>query len=227
MIWFTSDPHFFHKNVIGHCNRPFQNLTEMHEALIKNWNDRVKDGEYVYVLGDFSFANPTLTKKVMDRLKGYKILIKGNHDWPAHKAILAGFDEVHENIFIDLVAQGGKKQRVYLSHFPYHRGFFEYIKWKIVGGYWDTRYNHKRIMNEGEWLLHGHTHQKYKRKEKMIHVGVDAWDFRPVSHHEILKIIEETPQREPFMLRLINHMHRLGLLPKRKTKGKRSNKASS
>jgi calcineurin-like phosphoesterase family protein len=187
----------------------------MHETLIKNWNDRVKPGELVYVLGDFSFANPNLTRKVMERLNGKKILIKGNHDMPAHKAIQAGFDEVHENIFIWLTASGGKKYKVFLSHFPYRHNALMWLKYKIFGGYWDTRYNHKRMVDEGNWLLHGHTHQRYKQKRRMIHVGVDAWDYRPVSHHEIIKLIEETPN-ETFMSRLIYNLHGLGLLPKRK-----------
>lgn len=224
MIWFSSDQHFFHKNILRLSKRPFAHLHEMHEALIKNWNDRVKPEELVYVLGDFSFANPNLTRKVMDRLNGKKILVKGNHDMPAHKAILAGFSEVHENIFIDLTAQGGKTHRVFLSHFPFRHNLLMWLKYKIFGGYWDTRYNHKRMVDDGQWLLHGHTHQRYKQKRRMIHVGVDAWDYRPVSHHEIIKLIEDTPN-ETFMSRLIYQLHGLGLFRGRKTKGKWDDKA--
>lgn len=215
MIWFTSDNHFFHSNILRLSKRPFSSLAQMHETMIKNWNDRVKPGELVYVIGDFSFANPKLTKRVMDQLNGKKILIKGNHDPAAHKALQAGFDEVHENIFIWLSASGGKKYKVFLSHFPYRHNALMWLKHKIFGGYWDTRYNHKRMVDEGEWLIHGHTHQRYKQKRRMLHVGVDAWDYRPVSHHEIIKLIEDTPN-ETFMSRLIYNLYGLGLLPKRK-----------
>ena len=80
MIWFTSDLHFFHNNVIRNSGRPFKNLDEMHEVLIANWNSRVKKKEIIYVLGDFSFGGKEKTRAILKRLSGYKILVKGNHD---------------------------------------------------------------------------------------------------------------------------------------------------
>lgn len=220
MIWFSSDHHFFHKNIIRLSKRPFASLRDMEEHLITEWNKRVQPKDKVYIIGDFtcSVNNPHIAAKVISRLNGYKILIKGNHDMPAHKAIAAGINEVHENIFVWLTASSGKSYKVFLSHFPYRHNALMWLKHKIFGGYWDTRYNHKRMVDEGEWLIHGHTHQRYKQKRRMIHVGVDAWDYRPASHHEILNLIEDTPN-ETFMSRLIYHLHGLGLLPKRKTRG--------
>ena len=54
MIWFTSDLHFNHLNILKYepKSRPFENVAEMNEALIKNWNDRVKPEDTVFVLGD-------------------------------------------------------------------------------------------------------------------------------------------------------------------------------
>ena len=112
-IWFTSDNHFWHKNVIRLCQRPFGSLHEMHEHMIQEWNKRVKSNEKIYVLGDFSFANTNMTKPYMDRLNGHKILVSGNHDYAAHKMFATGFQEVHENHYIEI----GNKQRVYLSHY--------------------------------------------------------------------------------------------------------------
>jgi len=186
MIWFTSDLHFYHKNIISLSKRPFQNLNEMHETLIKNWNNCVKSNEYVYILGDFSFGSIESTKRILDQLNGFKILIKGNHDFPAHKALKCGFNEVHENIFINL-----NGTRIYLSHFPYRASFVQWLKHKLLGGYWDIRYNHKRMVNDGNWLLHGHTHQKSKIYKNMIHIGVDAWNYKPVSHLQILNLINK------------------------------------
>ena len=111
MVWFTSDPHYYHKNVIRLCKRPFENLHLMHEHMIQEWNKRVKPNEKVYVLGDFAFANYTMANKILSRLQGHKILVSGNHDYAAHKMLLAGFQEVHENHYIDI----GNKQRVYLQ----------------------------------------------------------------------------------------------------------------
>jgi calcineurin-like phosphoesterase family protein len=192
VIWFTSDEHFWHRNIIRLSNRPFSGLMEMHEHLIQEWNKRVKPTEKVYVLGDFSFGNVTMTKRILDRLLGHKILIAGNHDMAAHKSLAAGFQEVHENIWERI-----GNERVLLSHFPYHP-MTRYQKntdgsvicddASMVG---DRRYLHKRIVDDGDhWLLHGHVHNAYKQRGRQINVGVDVWDFKPVSHEKILAMIE-------------------------------------
>lgn len=196
MIWFISDPHFFHKNVIRMCKRPFENLHDMHESYIQEWNKRVKPNEKVYVLGDFAFAGWTLMKKVLDRLNGHKILITGNHDLAAHKMLAAGFQEVHENIWIEM---GPDKQKVFLSHFPFHP-MFSYNKYQDgsveqkYSGPVDMRYLHKRIVDDGNtWLLHGHVHNAWRQNGRQINVGVDVRGHVPVSHEAILKIIEAGP----------------------------------
>ena len=61
----------------------------------------------------------------------------------------------------------------------------------------DTRYMHKRMVDDGEsWLLHGHVHGSWKQNERQINVGVDVWDFKPVSHEKILQMIEAGPAFE-------------------------------
>lgn len=101
-IFLTSDTHFGHANILKHCDRPFQNVEEMNETLITNWNNVVSDNDIVYHLGDFSFRGYTRFK---NRLSGEIILIKGNHD-----------DEkqtITEELFVKL----GKRQW-YLTHVP-------------------------------------------------------------------------------------------------------------
>ena len=56
MLYFTSDHHFWHTNIIQYCNRPFVSIEEMNEVLIQNWNDLVLPEDEVYYLGDFSMA---------------------------------------------------------------------------------------------------------------------------------------------------------------------------
>lgn len=171
----------------------------MHEHMIQEWNKRVKPNEKVYVLGDFAFSGWTLTKKILDRLSGHKILILGNHDLAAHKMLAAGFQEVHENIWIEIGAQ----KKVFLSHFPFHpmNAYGKYPDGRVYVGYpyekIDTRYMHKRIVDDGEsWLLHGHVHNAWKQNGRQINVGVDQWDFKLVPHEKILQMIEAGPKFE-------------------------------
>ena len=81
MKYYISDLHLFHENAIKYDRRPFDSIKEMHEVIMKNWNDRVTNGDIVYILGDISLRgkNEDLIAFVA-RLKGRKVLVKGNHD---------------------------------------------------------------------------------------------------------------------------------------------------
>lgn len=81
MKYYISDLHLFHENAIKFDHHPFESVQEMHEVVLKNWNDRVTNGDFVYLLGDMSLRgkNEDLIAFVA-RLKGRKVLIRGNHD---------------------------------------------------------------------------------------------------------------------------------------------------
>lgn len=91
-IWFTSDTHFGHKNVLKHCPgrlKAFgipEDVTDeekvrLHdEYLIQLWNGTIGRKDIVYIIGDFSFYNVEKTRKILSRLNGSKFLIIGNHD---------------------------------------------------------------------------------------------------------------------------------------------------
>lgn len=74
-----ADPHFGHANIIRYCNRPFRNVEEMDEKLIKVWNETVTNKDEVFILGDFAFGKEKISS-IASRLNGRKTLIKGNHD---------------------------------------------------------------------------------------------------------------------------------------------------
>ena len=78
-IYFTADTHFGHKAILQYCNRPFETINEMNEALINNWNSKVGPGDIVFHLGDFAFGGSTIWKSILERLNGRKYLIIGNH----------------------------------------------------------------------------------------------------------------------------------------------------
>jgi hypothetical protein len=79
-IYFASDYHVGHHNVIRFDGRPFGSVEEMHETLIKNWNSVVQDKDIVFYLGDFAFKDKGEAKWFRDQLKGKIYFIMGNHD---------------------------------------------------------------------------------------------------------------------------------------------------
>lgn len=89
MIFFISDTHFGHKNIIKHCSRPYETVEEMDEGLIEKWNRKVGKIDTVYIIGDFVW-NKSKVPYYAERLKGKKILIAGNHDetWTRKKDTL-------------------------------------------------------------------------------------------------------------------------------------------
>lgn len=79
-LWWTSDTHFFHKNVIAHCNRPFASVDEMNAELVRRWNARVNKIGTVIHVGDMLFGSSQKWNQILDQLNGEIILVEGNHD---------------------------------------------------------------------------------------------------------------------------------------------------
>lgn len=183
MKWFTSDLHFGHELVIKYANRPFISLDEMHEELIKRWNSKVCKDDTIYILGDMSFLPHKEFEPIAKQLNGNKILIIGNHDkYSIGQYAKYGFTAYHEC----LISLCGK--RVRLSHFPYALPWYKKpFAFKSELRFMDRR-PHKI---KGEILLHGHTHTKKKVINNMIHVGVDAWNYAPISEGQIESLMSK------------------------------------
>lgn len=189
-IWFTSDQHFWHTRVIQYCNRPFDSIEEMNEAIVENYNKLVKPEDLVYHLGDFSMAIKPV-EDITPRLNGQKILIAGNHDFchPSHKKGRkeptkwlekykeCGFTEIH--LHLDILLDD---QWINLSHFPYK---------DLEDGEHGLKHAQYRLNHSPLHLLHGHVHNSWKTKSNMLNVGVDVWDFKPVHADQILEIIKK------------------------------------
>lgn len=183
MIWFTSDTHWGHSAVIGFCKRPFTSVEEMNEALIENWNKKVQPNDVVYVLGDMAMCSFKEFEPIAKRLNGNKILVQGNHDkYSGTQYNRLGFT-VYQELTIKLA---GNKVR--LSHYPYALPWYR----RLFAHKSELRYMECRPSKvPGEFLLHGHSHVKYKLAdhEDRIHIGADAWDYSPVSQKEIESLI--------------------------------------
>lgn len=176
---FYSDPHFGHYNIIKSCNRPFESLDEMHETLINNYNSLIDQHHTVIWLGDAFFKGSVdYDQQIMDSLNGYKIILQGNHDRSATFLAKIGFSLVLKDF--PVIKIGNRVCR--LSHYPY-------ANINHVEGV-DIRDLNKRPKHQpGEVLIHGHTHSSRKRENNCIHVGVDAWDFKPVLWEEVEKLV--------------------------------------
>lgn len=183
-LFFTSDHHFGHTNIIGFCNRPFACTSAMNEAMVRRWNERVTPEDMVYHLGDFSLSHQ-LAERFSHRLNGAKHLIMGNHDacHPCRKSAAQARKLYYRAGFQSLELQQSMTiagQTVLLNHMPYREESPE--------GY-VPKYLEYRPRDQGGWLLHGHVHEKWKLKNRMLNVGVDVWDFYPVPLEEIARII--------------------------------------
>jgi len=187
MIWFTSDNHFGHANIIRYSERPFQDVPEMNEIMIKNWNERVAPTDTVYHLGDFSMNFENM-RSVTPRLQGTIHLIAGNHDHchsvhrkPQNrkKYYDAGFKTINEELIIEFPVLG----KVRLHHMPYFNTEEPKLKYADI-----------RPKEDGMILLHGHVHKafKYNATKKMLNVGVDVWDYAPVSLDTVVNFIQTT-----------------------------------
>lgn len=160
MLWFTADTHFFHRNIIKYCNRPFDDVEAMNEALIRNWNEVVDEYDRVFVIGDFAMSATQLQiDRLLARLKGHKTLIAGNHDGARIKRS-TGWVRVLREAFL--------KQddvRMHLYHYPIES--------------WNGMY-------KGAIHLHGHSHGTSNMRVGRVDVGVDCQNYRPVSFPSVL-----------------------------------------
>lgn len=105
-IFVTSDTHFRHKNILKYEAefRPFENVEQMNVELINRWNSVVGPMDVVFHLGDFGFTSKNLTRILLSRMNGRKILLLGNHDREQkikrEKWIELGFSRVFSHPFM-------------------------------------------------------------------------------------------------------------------------------
>jgi calcineurin-like phosphoesterase family protein len=178
---FTSDFHLSHARIIEYSKRPFRNIDEMNRELVARHNAVVQDDDVVYNVGDLSMKE-SIVPIVVPLLKGIKYLISGNHD-----RTFAGRKN-HEEAIKRYIGYGFKDvmmetrvDRFLVNHLPY-------MKDDDTGH--EARFPEWRPKNDGGYLLCGHVHRAWKTKDKMINVGVDQWDYAPVSLETLIAMTE-------------------------------------
>ena len=175
----TSDTHFGHARIIELCTRPFGDVDEMNEELVRRWNHVVGADDTVLHLGDLALGEREHSIGLTAALNGRKLVVPGNHDlfWSHYRASAkykalnaellerAGWELMPEEFTATLDGR-----EVLISHFPY-----------AGDSHGEDRYAELRPVDMGLPLVHGHTHHTdHGPRERTFHVGIDAHDFTPV-----------------------------------------------
>lgn len=176
-IWFTSDHHFGHENIIRFCNRPFQSIEEMDRVLIERWNEVVEPCDTVYHLGDFTLGDRDAARSYFNQLNGqiYVLANLWHHDkrWlSASGGIMAGVGLKPPMVVLEFpeLGDGIHPQVVVLCHYPI--------------AVWDRKHY-------GAWHLFGHSHGNHDNGGKSLDVGVDENNFYPFSLAQVAGLLSK------------------------------------
>lgn len=178
-IFFSSDHHFHHSNIIQFCHRPWGDVRTMDEAMIQLWNETVPKDGIVFHLGDLIFtANLLYVEQLVNRLNGTIHLIYGNHclqnrlDRDNAKQIFSyrTYDVVELTVRDDKLTGG--HINFFMSHYPH-------LFW-----------------HRGSYHLHGHVHggplstanEVVPFHPMRYDIGVDNNNYKPISYFELLKV---------------------------------------
>jgi calcineurin-like phosphoesterase family protein len=169
-LFLTADLHIFHDAIVRHCQRPFPNAVGMWRTIKRNWNNAVGPEDTTWILGDLTMKGRDFKAslaKMMANLNGHKHLIYGNHDQMLPRDYSdVGILTTHYPMF------HLQPQNWFLCHDPALAN----------------------VLADGDILLCGHVHNNFKTATtltgvRMVNVGVDVWDFTPVSEEQIRDIL--------------------------------------
>lgn len=158
-IFFTADTHFGHGGALGLLGRPFDSVAAMNAAMVSRWQAAVGPQDDVWHLGDFALTlKPTARAEILAALPGRKHLVAGNNDDPDTLALP---DWTSIQTYAEVTVEG---TALVLCHYPFRT-------WNGSG--------------RGALNLHGHSHGRLEPLPRQMDVGVDVFDFRPVTLAEI------------------------------------------
>jgi calcineurin-like phosphoesterase family protein len=162
-IFFTSDTHFFHENILffkkeggARLREEFETLNEMHETIINNWNGVVRPQDHVWHLGDVTFRYHGEFNNLMSRLNGHKRLCVGNHDKLKNPNLLRWFDKIN-------LWRGWHDEGFTCTHIPLPLG----------------------SIRDGKVNVHGHMHSQSMDDPHYINICVEKTNYTPISMEEI------------------------------------------
>ncbi len=183
-VFFISDFHLYHKNVIGFDNRPFRkengdpDVEAMHRTIIDNWNKVVTDNDVVFYLGDLCFGRPEWGNGIIYALKGSIHYIMGNHDDYKEIKGYGRFDTINDYVDLNILnSEISKNLHFALMHYPIYS--------------WNRAHH-------GSYMLHGHCHGNLHHGEsadfyvnrKVMDVGCNLINYTPISYKEIIQTLK-------------------------------------
>lgn len=175
-VWFTSDQHIAHKNIISICNRPFSSTEEMDDYIIDTFNHYVSPNDIVYIIGDFTLGKRKDLERIQE-LNGEIHYIFGNHDRKQRNIIIKqpNVKRVGDILEIKLY-----NQSITLCHYP-----------MIV-------FNKSHF---GAWQLYGHVHGDISHiaTGKKMNVCVDVNDYKPLSFEEVKEYMDSRENNWDFI----------------------------
>jgi calcineurin-like phosphoesterase family protein len=197
----SSDWHLGHVRILELCDRPFKSVHHMNYSIIERCNDIVTERDTLVLHGDDVMGQYFENIKLFQLVRAGKIvLIPGNHDRfsLAFKGTDASRREAAHTlkqvigervrVLIDKKPSSWEREinghQVLLSHYPYRGDHTQ-----------KDRHLEMRPVDEGLPLIHGHVHGKWRENGRMLNVGVDVWDFAPVSQHAITLWLEGLPSQ--------------------------------
>lgn len=178
VTWFVSDTHFGHRGILSSRMdrpRPFSSIDVHDEYIISRWNDRVRDEDIVWHLGDFAYGGGhAYARQVFDQLRGRKHLIVGNHEAQGLRLPWATPPVQACRVVVQDPGMA-RPQGIWLSHYS-HRT-------------WPS-------LHRGDIHLYGHSHGSLPGTARSCDVGIDCWGYRPVRLAEIREVLDEQAVRE-------------------------------
>lgn len=177
-LYFTSDFHLFHTNVLRFDKRPYKDVFEMHEDIVEKWNDMIDKNDVVYYIGDLSFAKAhemREVERIINELNGKIHFIMGNHDDFGGIRKLNRFESVNDYVDLKVTHKlNGKEEETHvcLFHYPIYS--------------WNKGHH-------GSLHLHGHCHgnlhhgedASYYDNRRVMDVGCMLTDYYPISFSEV------------------------------------------
>lgn len=187
MIYYISDIHFSDQRVFDKCNKPFEDLDDYKNEIIKRWNNKVSQNDTVYVLGDISDGVDKNSITIFNKLNGTKHLIVGNHDEPILEEIVESraFESVQ---FIKLIDDGNRK--VCLCHYP----LMDWMEFSRDGYHVYGHVHNKTNLNNHAYV----EIKKYYKNKRAFNASVDVTNYEPVTLDEMISL-KEVNVNEPYI----------------------------